>query len=486
MALKSPHISLMARIHPRARLCEGELEWGVEDLKRAVLAWQALLDDLDVTVVAFDLPNGCEWVALDLALMESGRVAVPVPAFFSPDQRRHALADSGAQLWVVSPAAAAQMPEQDWQDFRGTAHTRLAGVGSVELPPMTALVTYTSGSTGQPKGVCLAYSTLIEIAESIVAALRDVEVARHLSVLPLTLLLENVAGVFANLINGSEIHVPELSRVGVRGSSEVDIVEFVSALERHAPHSLILVPALLLGVTAASEFGLGKFTSLKFIAVGGGRVALALLERAEHQHLPVFEGYGLTECGSVVALNTPQARRAGTVGRLLPHVRATVVEGELVVSHPTMVGVLGETARADGVVATGDAVEVDESGYVRVRGRLKNTYITAFGRNVSPEWVESELLNELSVGYAAVFGEGREAATALLVARGEASDTDLAAAVAACNARLPDYARIGTWHRATRQQLEAVDGLTANGRIRRDAIAAGFASLLEPSDSYGT
>jgi len=339
-------------------------------------------------------------------------------------------------------------------------------------------VTYTSGSTGAPKGVCLSAATLLETAHSVVDALRDVGVARHLCVLPLTLLLENTAGLFANLINGSEIHVPNLTSIGIRGSSDLDLTEFLKGIEWHAPHSLILVPGLLLGLTAAGEFGLADLSALKFVAVGGGRVAPALLERAATQQLPVFEGYGLTECGSVVAMNTPAAHRPGTVGRLLPHVRANVVNGELQVSHPRLCGVLGEEQADSGVVATGDRVEIDTDGFITIHGRIKNTYITAFGRNVAPEWVESELQSELAIAHAAVFGEGQVTATALLVPRGDVSDVDLQAAVNACNARLPDYARIGAWHRLSPAQLQAADGLTANGRTRRGAVERAFKHLI--------
>lgn len=473
--------SILALSDVRARLTDGLVQWDFAQLREAVGQWSGLLDQLDVQIVAFDLPNSLEWAALDIALLETQRVAVPLPSFFSDEQRTHALADSGAQLLVVAADAVSGQPE-GWvaHRIRELVLLRLSPLQQHALPPDTALITYTSGSTGTPKGVCLSADTLIETANAIVLSLRDVGVERHLCVLPLTLLLENVAGLFANLINGSEIHLPNLTSIGIRGSSDVNITEFVEGVNWHAPHSVILVPALLLGVTAASEFGLGEFDHLKFIAVGGGKVASTLLERAATQRLPVYEGYGLTECGSVVAMNTPGAHRPGTVGRLLPHVRATVVDGELVVSHPCMSGGLGEQVQGCNRVLTGDRVEIDADGFLTVHGRIKNLYVTAFGRNVSPEWVESELQNELAVGYAAVFGEARDAATALLVARGEACDADLQAAVEACNARLPDYARIGTWHRLTLEQLTAAGGLTANGRIRRAPLESAFADLITP------
>ena len=97
--------------------------------------------------------------------------------------------------------------------------------------------------------------------------------------------------------------------------------------------------------------------------------------------------------------------------------------------------------------------------------------ITAFGRNVSPEWVEQTLRDESGVLQAVVLGDGERALWAVLwPAEPTSSDAALEAAVAAANARLPDYARIGRWIRAA-APFDAASGLaTPNGRPRRDAI----------------
>jgi len=459
-----PDSSLLARCDADARLTDGVTTWDMPALRQAVADRQAELDAVGATVVAFDLPNGLDWVALDIALLESGRIAVPIPSFFSEQQRRHAIDSSGAEIFI-----------------NRSGIERLSGSKQGRFPPGTALVTYTSGSTGTPKGVCLDAATLLGTASSIVRALEGRGISKHLCLLPLTLLLENTAGLFANLINGSEIHVPNLESLGLRGSSEVSLADLVAGVKWHAPHSVIVVPALLLGLTAAAEFGMIEYDSLEFVAVGGGRVPEELLERAATQNLPVYEGYGLTECGSVVAMNTPAHNRRGTVGRLLDHVRARVEEGELIVAHPAMLGVLGDRCVTTGAVATGDRVEMDDDGYLTVHGRLKNVYITAFGRNVSPEWVESELQTELAVAYAIVFGEGAVHATALLVPRGDATDEALAAAVRSCNQRLPDYAQVGAWQRLHLQDLTAMGGLTSNGRIKRDVVERAFGHLVAAS-----
>jgi long-subunit acyl-CoA synthetase (AMP-forming) len=206
-----------------------------------------------------------------------------------------------------------------------------------------------------------------------------------------------------------------------------------------------------------------------------------LLERADAVGLPVYEGYGLSECGSVLCLNTPAARRAGSVGRPLPHARLHVdADGQIRVQAPAFAGYLGATAPAGGDLATGDLGRIDADGFVYVEGRAKNVLITSLGRNVSPEWVEGELQASPAVAQAYVAGDGRPSLAALIVAR-DASVTDaaIASAVGKANAGLPDYARV-RHYTVLREPFSRANGLlTGNGRPRRERIHARYAALID-------
>ena len=218
---------------------------------------------------------------------------------------------------------------------------------------------------------------------------------------------------------------------------------------------------------------------LRFAAVGGAKVSPALLEEAHAQGLPVFEGYGLSEAGSVIAVNTPEAARRGSVGRLLPHVRLHPhPRGEIMIEHPRMLGYLGEVGPGEvGVVPnpypTGDLGHLDADGFLYLTGRARNVLITGFGRNVSPEWVESELLAEPSIAQAMVFGDGEAALRAVIVSR---SAAEAGQAVARVNLRLPDYARVGRWCLAEEPFTPQNGQLTGTGRPIRDAIVARYQS----------
>jgi long-subunit acyl-CoA synthetase (AMP-forming) len=195
--------------------------------------------------------------------------------------------------------------------------------------------------------------------------------------------------------------------------------------------------------------------------------------------LPVCEGYGLSECASVVSVNTPADDRPGSAGRPLPHLTVTVEDGELTVTGSGFLGYLGapqgwHPAR----IRTGDVGHLDANGYLRVQGRRDNLIVTAYGRNVSPEWVEAELLAGPLLHEAVVFGSGQPCCVALLGAAPASGDAAIDTWVRRANASLPDYARIAAWARLP-ASLAATPGLlTGNGRPRRAAIAAHYADVL--------
>jgi long-subunit acyl-CoA synthetase (AMP-forming) len=221
--------------------------------------------------------------------------------------------------------------------------------------------------------------------------------------------------------------------------------------------------------------------SLQFVAVGGGRVAPAVLQRVRAAGLPVYEGYGLSECASVVSLNTRAQDRAGTSGRVLPHVTVNVQDGELVVCGNSFLGYLN-APQTWGVekIYTGDLGSVTEDGFVKVSGRSKNLLVSSFGRNISPEWVESELLATGVFEQVIVLGDDRPFCCALIVpAPNSLGDAALQRAIDAVNRTLPDYARVAVWLRLQQPFSVAQGTLTENGRLRRVTICQHYAKEIE-------
>lgn len=432
--------------------------------------------------IASRLDNGPDWLALDLAIRSLDAVHVPLPTFFSPAQIAHALAASGADALILpreapSPDAFAACARHALDD----ALTLLPlDAAPTALPAATACITYTSGTTGTAKGVCLDAATLLAVAQSLADAAAPLAPKRHLCLMPLSTLLENVAGVYAALLSNAEIAVPSLTEVGYTGASGLDVPTLLSCLHRYRPDSAILLPQLLLALVVAAERGAALPDSLKFLAVGGGRVGPALLARAEALGLPVYEGYGLSECASVVCLNRPGASRMGSVGKPLPHAKVSVIGGELFVDGMRFLGYLGEDGTPPGRIATGDLGHIDADGYVHITGRRRNVFITSFGRNVSPEWVESELLQHPAFAQAIVHGEARPFNVAIVwPRRADLDDAALLEALAEVNRGLPDYAQVREIVRAEAPFSSADGLLTGNGRPRRDAILARYRTAID-------
>ncbi|MFN2166173.1 MAG: AMP-binding protein, partial [Anaerolineae bacterium] len=344
----------------------------------------------------------------------------------------------------------------------------------------TAKVTYTSGTTGHPKGVCLTAGAIEGAARTLCEAVGGAPTDRALSLLPLATLLENIGGLYAPLWAGGRAQLPGLSSCGLEGSSGLRVDALIAALQRFDPTTLILVPQLLKALVGAMVGGLPAPGALRLVAVGGAPVSAGLLEQARALGLPVYEGYGLSEAASVVCLNLPGADRLGSVGRPLPHAGVSVSpSGEVLVRAPGFRGYLGGEPRADGPWPTGDLGYLDPDGFLHLNGRRKSPFATAFGRNLAPEWVEGELTSHWAIAQAAVFGEGRPFNTAVIVPGPAASHAVVASAVRATNRRLPDYARVRRWILAS-ESFNPRNGLASEaGAMRRVAVARRYGDQIE-------
>lgn len=435
--------------------------------------------------------NSPAWAIADLAALQAGIPLTPLPAFFSAGQLRHAMGDAGLDTILADrperlsallgngPDACVDLPGKTGHLFR----LESGGTGG-RFPAGVAKVTYTSGTTGQPKGVMLDAAALERVALSLAEASRACPQDRHVSVLPLATLLENIGGVYVPLLAGAQSILVPLASVGLTGSSGLDPARLALALYRRKATTTILVPQMLHALLAALRAGSPVPPSLRFVAVGGAPVPEGTLLEAAACGLPVFQGYGLSECASVVAVNAPDGNRVGSVGKPLPHARVRIAEdGEVLVGGSLFRGYLGAPPPPDGGFhPTGDLGYLDDDGYLHLIGRKKHIFINSFGRNVSPDWVESELARQPAIAQAVVFGEGRPWNAAVVVPRplpGRDWRESVDLAVAQANSALPDYARIGAWIPATEPFSPANGLLTANGRLRRNAVWAAYRKIID-------
>lgn len=479
---------------PAVALDDGIQTLSFDDLHAHVASATDWLRCSGLSRVASLADNSIDWLVADLAMLEAGIVHVPLPGFFTPAQVAAACTAAGVEGVLLDPAsplrallAAAQAHglaagPDDALPVASLQQLQLQGVsvaGQPQLPAGTVKVTFTSGSTGAPKGVCLGVGGLLRVVGGVDKATRPLGIRHHLCALPLAVLLENVAGAMVALAKSATVHLRPSSALGWRGAAGFD----ASLLDQQArdigAESLILMPQMLRAWTAHLQRGHDAPDALRLVAVGGAAVGAQAILSARVAGLPAFEGYGLSEGGSVQTLNLPGADRPGSAGRALPHAHIHADEGgQLHVGGTLMLGYIGQPDTAGDDLATGDVGEVDADGFVWVRGRRDNLIITGLGRNVSPEWLEGLLRDSADVNEAVVLPELQGGLRAVIWPATNATDAAIDTAVAKANQQLPDYARLQAWARACRP-LDAASGLaTPSGKPLRAAIAAAHPETL--------
>ncbi|HSI37520.1 MAG TPA: AMP-binding protein [Methylotenera sp.] len=475
------------------------------DLYREITALTQLLQEqvceqFEAPVIAISIENHPAWVVVDIASANAEIPVVPIPFFFTATQQLHAIEDAGVNCLITDRPAfykallkhQSVLSQREF-DIAGKTLTQFEFTTAVSnaLPANTAKITYTSGTTGNPKGVCLNMSSILLVAESLREAVKMHQDDVHLCILPLSTLLENIAGIYTTLLAGAKAVLLPGDSVGLNlekaSADGLDAQKMLSALETSKASTSILTPELLLALTKTLEttsLQQGSTTKLpahlRFLAVGGASTSPSLLERARAVGLPVYEGYGLSEGCSVVALNTEQDNKIGSVGKLLPHASIKFSkDGEILVKGATLLGYANNQLQSNSVTKvdyqtsyypTGDIGRLDSQGYLYIIGRKKNIFITSFGRNVSPEWVERELTLSPYIAQAILFGEAKPWNTLLITLNKAADSRDVQAAIDNVNQNLPYYARVEKWLYTNEPFSKANGELTNNGRLRRDAI----------------
>lgn len=454
-----------------------------DEIVEEKISYQDLVKKIDETTnflrkskyknIALLADNSPDWIIFDLACLKAEITLTPIPHFFTNQQIENTLKEANIEAIFGDEILQNRFSNSVLNKVNESINYLLETDNEARIKDICK-ITFTSGSTADPKGIKLSANQIETVLFSLFERIGEENFEKSLSIIPLSILLENIAGVYLMLIAGATSVIPSLELVGIKNSSGIDIERFVKALAKHNPTSLITSPELaklILNLTKAQKINPNNF---KFIAIGGAKVAKEMLDEAHQLNLPIYQGYGLSENSSVTALNSKSQNKNGSVGKILSHAEVKIAnDGEILIKGKTLAKDL--KLDAEGYYATGDIGYFDEDGFLFISGRKKNIFITSMMRNVNPEWIESELLKSPIILQAAAFGEAMNSNLAIItLANPQISLEILKDEISKANQKLPDYAKI-SWIILNKESFSVQNlMLTGTGRIRREEISKNY------------
>ncbi|MGD0739159.1 MAG: AMP-binding protein [Terracidiphilus sp.] len=471
--------------------------------------------------------NSAEWIAAFHGCLLRGVLAVPLDAAGSADFAARVAADVRPKLAVgdalllaklaaahsgpeIAPSASSTLafpplafPKLDFEDWLDHLPEAEMGAISGMMADTPLQILFTSGTTGEPKGVVLTHGNVLSSvgpiedgAQPYMRYERLVHPLRILHTLPLSHVFGQTMGLWVPPIFRAELHFE--SRLAAPHIIELIRTERISVLAA-VPRVLALLKAHLeaarpkLAERAARSqnlsswrrwwrfLGVHREFGFKFWAFvsGGGALPGPLEQFWNALGFVLVQGYGMTETTALITLNHPFHVAKGTIGKPLAGREVKLAaDGEVLVRGPMISGATwqgGELRpRQDEWLATGDIAERQESGELRFLGRKSEVIITSSGLNIHPEDIEAAIEAQPEIAACAVVAmetpTGPEPC-AVLACRG--TGCNVAAAIERANATLAEFQRISRWVLWPEPDLPR----TSTGKVRRKPVAAWLARI---------
>ena len=480
-------------------------------------------------------PNSIRWAALDLAILSEGIIAVPLYARQATVELVAMMRDAGPSLVCCGDSTIRDTIAALWPDAPRfvlleeifTPVTSLlemsAGPLALALQDPVAIL-YTSGTSGEAKGVILTVGNLDHMLSCTTARLDQLMGSREVPDRVFHYLPFCFAGSWVLLLSC-------LSRTSVLTLS-MDLTKLAEEIGLAAPNYFLNVPTLLERIRAGVEGNIRKRggavlkifdharnawvrlnarnpeawdflwlglaglfifpairkkigPNLRALICGSAPLARETQLFFMMLGIPVLQVYGLTETTAICTMDDPRHIEPGRVGPAIPGIEMKLGDNsEILVQGPNISpgywNRRTQTAQVlrDGWFHTGDQGDVDVGGNWRITGRLKNLIILNSGHNIAPEPIEEELIRTLRGAQQVVLiGNGRSFLAAIIT--GDVAREEIESQMERLNATLSHYRKIRVFH-VEPQPLTIENGLlTANGKLKRDAIAAHFATEIE-------
>lgn len=516
------------------RHAERVVEKTWSDVGRDVAATAAVLKSLGVRrgdKVALASPNRFDWITCDLAILSLGAVNVPIHNSLTGKQMWFQIDDCGAKVVVV--AGEEQAAKLASGERKATSPVRFASfeptsvrigdqspslIGGfpdgddefshVEVDPHEpATILYTSGTTGEPKGVILSHGNLTTNAEAMVRGFQSPEVVdRRMNLLPLSHVFARTCDTYTWIVGGSELALADTPQTAL-----ADCATFRPTLMNAVPYFYERVMRRLIESGKADVPGALKHLlggRMRHCCSGSAPLPNRVAEFFAERGVLLTQGYGMTESSPVITMNTPTVHRLGTVGPAIEGAEVRIADdGEVLTRGPHVM--LGYWNRPEATAATleggwlhtGDLGALDADGFLTITGRKKELIVTTGGKKIVPSAVEAAILADPLFKQAVVIGDARDYPTALLVPCRDALLAAIGdraglmdgpelferpevrelveARLRACLVELSPYEQVRKFALLEQEFSVERGELTLTLKLRRPQIAANYAAAIE-------
>lgn len=477
--------------------------------------------------VAILSKNCAEWVISDLAMSMAGLISVPIFPTAGSDTIAFALADSEAKALIIGKLDDPDTPASVIDDSIITLSMQYPSIECRyeleqlinDAEPITEMATpgaddtmtilYTSGSTGQPKGVVISYGAYAYASQTTVEMMEVSAQDRTLSYLPLAHITERTVIAGPCLYSGAQMYFTESlatfheDLVRARVTLFISVprlwTRFQSGVHQKIPprklDRLLKIPLVGSLIARKVRRGLG-LDHCRLVGSGTAPISLATLRWYRNIGVSISEGWGMSETSGLSCTNMPfRADRLGTIGAPIPGTRMKLSDhGEILVRSPGLFSkyhgqpdLTKSSFTDDGFFRTGDRAEWDPGlEAFRITGRVKDIFKSGKGKYVSPVPIESKLAANVRIEQVCVMGSGLRAPVAVVVLSMTTADesreeinASLTQTLESVNASLESHERLSHVYVA-RDEWSIENGLlTPTMKFKRDRIEARYADAIE-------
>ncbi len=484
---------------------------------------RGLTKGASVAILAGNIPA---WSIVDIATIAAGGVGVGIYPTSSPEQCEYiinhcdaefVIVDSEIQLKKLSGLELPKIKEifliqkDTLPTGRVSAFDDLLALGREkrdELMPRIdqlgnsatlddiAIMVYTSGTTGEPKGAMLSHRYILNSVESLRQSVPIFDSDIAFSYLPGCHVAERISGIYNRLYNGTPAYfVDDLTKLyqymlEVKPTVFASLPRFFEKI--HA--SLLSEPGAIATGFPAQKVKDAFGGRMRLLTSGGAPLPNEIAQFFADAGLPILQAYGLTE-NICVAFNTVAEHKFGTVGRPMPMCEVKIAgDGEILVKSPMIFSgyykspdKTAEMFDANGWIKTGDLGTLDEDGFLRITGRKKEIIVLSSGKNIAPALVENLVKESHLISHCMVYGDGKSYCVALITIN-ETEAANMCAeqieglvgqSVARANARVSTSEQIKRWTILDRDFSAEFDEVTPTLKLKRNVVTEHFRRNLE-------